>query len=217
MHDLLAMATPHTIHRRAFLGALPYLITTAKGSPAQPVMGTGEHTYEVTHDYLQLPSQLKFGNAHGIVVDAAGRIIVAHTVHKTSESGDAIAIFDASGKFVKSWGSDPHRTKGRIAAADIHITPNGKFLYATERTSNTLTGFQVNKADGTLKLIESISAESMPRSFAIDSRSQHLYVVGMRSNHMSGYSIDGSTGKLTKLKEYEMGKTPNWVEIVDLP
>ena len=111
----------------------------------------------------------------------------------------------------------PAGTKGRIAAADIHITANGKFVYATERTSNTLTGFQVNPADGTLTLIESIPAEAMPRSFAIDSTSRYLYVVGMRSNHMSGYRIDNASGRLTKLKEYEMGKTPNWVELVDLP
>lgn len=111
----------------------------------------------------------------------------------------------------------PAGTKGRIAAADIHITPDGKFLYATERTSNTLTGFKVNPADGTLTLIETIPAEAMPRSFAIDSSSRYLYVVGMRSHHMSGYRIDPATGKLTKLKEYEMGKTPNWVQIVDLP
>ena len=111
----------------------------------------------------------------------------------------------------------PAGVEGRIGAADIHITPNGKFVYATERTSNTLTGFNVNPVDGKLTLIETIPVEAMPRSFAIDSSSRYLYVVGMRSNHMSGYRIDAGTGKLTKLKEYEMGKIPNWVEIVDLP
>ena len=120
-------------------------------------------------------------------------------------------------KLKQSISALPTGTKGRVAAADIHIAPNGLFVYATERTSNTLTGFKVNPADGTLTLIETIPTEAMPRSFAIDSTSRYLYVVGMRSNHMSGYRIDAATGKLTKLKEYEMGKTPNWVEVVDLP
>ena len=120
-------------------------------------------------------------------------------------------------KLKQSVSALPAGTMGRIAAADIHITPNGKFVFATERTSNTLAALRVNPTDGTLTLIESIPTEAMPRSFAIDSSSRYLYVVGMKSNHMSGYSIDGATGKLTKLKEYEMGKTPNWVEIVDLP
>ena len=33
---------------------------------------------------------------------------------------------------------------------------------------------------------------------------------------ITSYRIDEATGKLTKLKEYAMGKVPNWVEIVDL-
>ena len=69
-------------------------------------MGLGEHTYEVTHDWPQLPDDLKFGNTHGIVADSQGCLIIAHTVHSTSKSKDAIAIFDADGKFVKSWGAD---------------------------------------------------------------------------------------------------------------
>jgi 6-phosphogluconolactonase len=34
---------------------------------------------------------------------------------------------------------------------------------------------------------------------------------------MTSYAIDKTTGKLTKLKEYPVGKNPNWVEIVSFP
>ena len=111
----------------------------------------------------------------------------------------------------------PPGVTGRIAAADLHITPNGKFLYSSERTSNTLTAYKINPQDGTLTVIESIPTETMPRSFSIDSSGKFLFIVGMKSNSMSGYKIDAKTGKLTKLKEYPLGKIPNWVEIVDLP
>lgn len=108
-------------------------------------------------------------------------------------------------------------TTGRIAAADLHITPDGKFLYSSERTSSTLTGFKINPADGTLTLIESIVTEEMPRGFSIDSTGQYLLVVGQRSHRLSSYRIIPASGKLAKLKEYAMGKSPNWIEIVDLP
>lgn len=108
-------------------------------------------------------------------------------------------------------------TTGRIAAADIHITPNGKFLYATERTSNTLAAFKVNPVDGTLTLIEFLPTEAQPRTFSIDSSGRYLLVAGQRSHRLSSYQIDSATGKLTKLKEYPMGKNPSWIEIVDLP
>ena len=42
-------------------------------------------------------------------------------------------------------------------------------------------------------------------------------LVGQLSHGLSSYSIDPASGKLTKLKEYPMGKNPNWIEFVDLP
>lgn len=33
----------------------------------------------------------------------------------------------------------------------------------------------------------------------------------------AGFAIDPASGTLTKLKEYPVGRNPNWVEIVDLP
>jgi 6-phosphogluconolactonase len=111
----------------------------------------------------------------------------------------------------------PPGTTGRIAAADLHITPDGKFLYASDRTTNTLAGFKVNAADGTLTLLETIPTEMMPRGFRIDSSSRYLLVAGMRSHRMTSYKIESGSGKLAKLKEYALGKAPNWIEIIDLP
>lgn len=105
---------------------------------------------------------------------------------------------------------------GRIAAADLHVTPNGKFLYCSDRTTNSLTGFRVNGKDGTLERIENIPTEAMPRGFAIDSSGRYLFMAGMSSHRMSSYGIDAESGKLTKLKDYALGKSPNWIEIVDL-
>lgn len=143
-------------------------------------------------------------------------------VYVLGELDAAVHVFDydpSKGqlKEKQSIGTLPPGVTGRIAAADLHITPDGKFVYASDRTTNTLTGFKVNAADGTLTLIESIPTETMPRSFSIDSSGRYLFLVGMRSHRMSSYQIESSTGKLTKLKEYALGKVPNWVEIVDLP
>jgi 6-phosphogluconolactonase len=111
----------------------------------------------------------------------------------------------------------PPGTTGRIAAADLHITPDGKFLYSSERTSSTLTGFKVSAADGTLTLTESIPTEETPRGFGIDSTGRYLFAVGQRSHRLSSYRITPDSGKLAKLKEYPVGRSPNWVEVVDLP
>ena len=114
------------MHRRTFLAAAPLLLTTAKGQPATPRMGAGAFHYEALHDFLQPPPTLKFGNTHGIVVTADGRIVLCHTVHKTSESPDAIAIFDADGQFIKSWGAD---LRGGAHGLVIRREGGQEFLY----------------------------------------------------------------------------------------
>jgi 6-phosphogluconolactonase len=111
----------------------------------------------------------------------------------------------------------PPDFQGKPAAADLHITPDGRFLYASVRATSTLAGFRVDPASGTLTVIGSVPTERQPRGFNIDSSGRYLLAVGQLSHGLSSYTIDQTSGALTKLKEYAMGRNPNWVEIVDLP
>ena len=103
------------------------------------------------------------------------------------------------------------------SAADLHITPDGRFLYGSERASNTIMGFAVDAASGRLTPIGSTPTETAPRGFRIDPSGHVLLAVGQTSNRMSVYAIDGGTGRLGKLADYPMGINPNWVEIIHLP
>jgi 6-phosphogluconolactonase len=111
----------------------------------------------------------------------------------------------------------PKGFEGKPWAADIHLTPDGRYLYASERTSSTLAAFRVDAKTGALSSIGSYATEKQPRGFAIDPSGRYLLAVGQLSNSMTSYAIDKKTGALTKLKETPMGKNPNWVEIVALP
>lgn len=102
----------------------------------------------------------------------------------------------------------------KIWATDIHMTPDGKFLYAAERGSSTLAMLEVDPRDGTLTLIGHIVTEKQPRGFAIDRTGRFLYCTGQLSTKMSSYAIDAKSGKLAKLADYPVGGNPNWVEIV---
>ena len=102
-------------------------------------------------------------------------------------------------------------------AADIHVTPDGRFLYASERTTSTLAAFSIDLASGRLTSISSYETEKTPRGFNIDPTGRYLLAVGQDSHHLATYAIDQATGALTHLKRYEMGKGPNWVEIHRLP
>src|SRR5262249_60155288 len=57
----------------------------------------------------------------------------------------------------------PADFKGEAAAADLHITPDGKFLYGSERKTSTLTGFRIDPEKGTLSPIGRFDTEKTPR------------------------------------------------------
>jgi hypothetical protein len=115
--------------RREFLQTSIGLVligTSDKAGTRLPVIGSGAHTYEVHHDWGELPAGIKYGNTHGVCEDAQGQIYVHHTVHADSERRDTMVVFDRKGQFVRSWGPD---FEG--GAHGLHIRQEGRdeFLY----------------------------------------------------------------------------------------
>ncbi len=101
-----------------------------------------------------------------------------------------------------------------IWAADIHLTPDGRFLYVSERTSSTLAAFAVDAESGTLRYLGSTPTENQPRGFAIDPNGKFLVACGEKSTAVSIYAIDQANGALRPLQKIEGGKGANWIEIV---
>jgi 6-phosphogluconolactonase len=111
----------------------------------------------------------------------------------------------------------PEKFEGKPWAADIHLTPDGRFLYASERTSSTIKAFKVDAGSGHVTPVGSVPTEKQPRGFAIDPTGRVLAAVGELSNAMSAYAIDPESGALKLLQSYPVGKQPNWVEFVSFP
>ena len=101
-----------------------------------------------------------------------------------------------------------------IWAADVHVTPNGRFLDMSERTASILSVFSVEAQTGKLTYLSSTPTEKQPRGFAIDPSGRFLIASGEKSDTISVYAIDPTTGALQLLQKYPAGKGANWVEIV---
>lgn len=88
--------------------------------------------------------------------------------------------------------------KGKIDAADIHVTADGKFLYQTNRgDANSISTFKV-LADGKLSLVETISTLGIgPRNFTIDPSGNFLLVAHQYTNDVIIFNRDKETGKLS--------------------
>jgi 6-phosphogluconolactonase len=110
-------------------------------------------------------------------------------------------------------GETPRDVSNDIWASDLHLTPDGKYLYAAERTSSTIGAFSVDTANGKLTYLGSTSTEKQPRGFSIAPKGNFLVASGELSDTISVYAIEVS-GALKLLQKYPTGKDSNWVEIV---
>jgi 6-phosphogluconolactonase len=107
----------------------------------------------------------------------------------------------------------PTSFAGEPWAADMHLTPDGRFLFTSERRGSTLTAFSLDANNGALSLLRPTDTEAEPRGFAITPDGRHLLAVGQASHHLSRYTIDADTAALTLQQRLPMGQNPNWIEI----
>lgn len=110
----------------------------------------------------------------------------------------------------------PAGTAGEPWAADIHLTPDGRFLYASERRTSTIAAFAVDAASGRLTALGSVATEAQPRGIAVTPCGRFLIAVGQASDRLSRYAVDAASGALTKLGDQPIGRNPNWVTTVEL-
>ncbi|PKH20983.1 6-phosphogluconolactonase [Enterobacterales bacterium CwR94] len=97
--------------------------------------------------------------------------------------------------------------------ADIHLTPDGRHLYACDRTASVLAIFNVSETGESITLAGHQPTETQPRGFNIDKDGKFLVAAGQKSHHIEVYRIDADNGALTPLKRYAVGQGPMWVVI----
>ena len=84
-------------------------------------------------------------------------------------------------------------------SADIHVSPDGKFLYASNRAeANSIAIFSINQKNGKLSLIGHQSTlGKTPRNFNFDPTGNFLLVANQNSDKIVVFKIDKDTGLLT--------------------
>ncbi|WP_461128908.1 lactonase family protein [Spirosoma aerophilum] len=83
-------------------------------------------------------------------------------------------------------------------SADIHISPDGKFLYGSNRDHESLAIFSIDQKTGKLTLVghQAVNGKT-PRNFAIDPTGNFVLVANQDSDNITLFKRDKQTGKLT--------------------
>lgn len=91
-------------------------------------------------------------------------------------------------------------TKAQHGAA-IRISNDGKFLYTSNRSDNSLSVFKILE-DGSLILIQHISTFGLhPRDFNISPDQNYLLVANLNTQNLTLFKRDSYSGKLTLLQK----------------
>ncbi len=100
---------------------------------------------------------------------------------------------------IQTISSHPDGYTGKLGSADIHVSPDGKFLYCSNRgESNTIAIFAITKATGKITLLGHQSTMGLvPRNFNFDPTGNFLLVANQQSDNIVIFSRDKNTGMLT--------------------
>lgn len=139
----------------------------------------------------------------------------AYSVNELSSTVNVWALKDAHGKIecVQTLDMMPPDFTGTRWAADIHITPDGRHLYACDRTSSTITIFTISEDGSVLEIQGFQPTETQPRGFNTDHSGKFLLAVGQKSHHLAVYEIAGEQGLLREKGRYAVGQGPMWVVV----
>ena len=107
----------------------------------------------------------------------------------------------------------PAPVEPAVWAADVHLTPDERFAYVSERASSQLLCYR-RHADGTFEPAHATTTETQPRGFAIDPSGRWLVACGEQSEYVSVYAIAPDDGTLTPHARVPGGRGANWVAIV---
>lgn len=101
-------------------------------------------------------------------------------------------------KNIQTIATHPEEFTGQPGSADIHLSPDGKFLYASNRgEENNIAIFSVNPKSGKLTSIGYQSVEgAQPRNFIIDPTGNYLLVANQKTNNIVIFKRNAETGLL---------------------
>jgi len=126
-------------------------------------------------------------------------------LYVVNELDSTVSMFtraEARGAFATAEGQSistlPDGWTGTSWCADIHVHPNGRFVYASNRGHDSIAVFAVDETTGRLVAVghDSVLGRT-PRNFAVDSSGRWLLAASQDSDVVKVFAVDGASGRLS--------------------
>ncbi len=138
-------------------------------------------------------------------------------IYILGELSGTVDVYENQGttwKFVQREILDRSGGDGPKASADIHLSPNGKWLVASNRiTRNSLVVYKVD-ANGRIKFQHEVLVGKVPRNFQFDQSGTRIYVACKDENRIQQFRFNQETGEI--LNENKDIKVKSPVAILDV-
>ncbi|MDH5400701.1 MAG: lactonase family protein, partial [Cyclobacteriaceae bacterium] len=123
---------------------------------------------------------------------------VAYIINELNSTITVVNINDNGGfDSLQTVSTLPEGFEGTSYPADIHIHPNGKYLYGSNRGHDSIVSYEVDQKTGQLSVIGFADQDiDWPRNFAITPAGDFLLVANQKGSSIVSYKIDVATGKL---------------------
>lgn len=139
----------------------------------------------------------------------------------TELSSEVIALkyspSDNTFKVLQYISSLPEDFTGENLGSAIHISSDGKYLYAANRGHNSIAVFAMDLSSGKLQLVDhTFTQGSEPRDFCLDPTGKYLIAANQTTNNIVPFKIDNETGKLIQINNAVTIPSPVCIKFLNL-
>lgn len=112
----------------------------------------------------------------------------------------------------------PADWSGRNSCADVHVTPDGRFVYGSNRGHDSLAALRIDPATGQVSPLGHTSTQGRtPRHFGIDPTGTFLLAANQDSGTVVTFRIEAETGQLQPTGQVTPIPTPVCLKFRPLP
>lgn len=141
----------------------------------------------------------------------------AYLIHELESMVTALSYESEKGTFseIQTIATIPEDFKALNKCGGVRVSPDGKYLYGSNRGHNSIVVFSIDERSGKLTHVENVSSGGdWPREFTLDLTGNVLLAANQRSDNIATFSVDKATGRLTATGHQAKVEKPVFLQVV---